>query len=128
MEFRDYTSFLEIAFAVNIALAAWDGAYFKWIDRKRELFEGNWFKALKVVKRICRTVASLLAFTIAVALLLVPPETEIVRYSIQFYLIAASGFVPAYLLFYFGYRLLIIVHGVSRYSTSMSSKWYSRRR
>ena len=130
MEFRDYTSFLEIAFAVNIALAAWDGAYFNWFDRKRQLFrklfEGNWFKTLKLVKRSCRTVAFLVAIAIAVALLCVPPETEIVRPSNQFLLIAASGFVPAYLAFLMGFVLLFIINVVFRYSTSILSKWSSQ--
>jgi hypothetical protein len=110
--FSQYTSFLEIAFGVNLLFGAWEGIYEKLsqISRDSRSKGERTLETAKVdvgqreditrhrrrcdacrtwIRRVGRSFGLLIATTIAVSLLLVTPEQSVGRWG--FFLIGGSG-------------------------------------
>ena len=116
MMFKDYTSFLEVTFAVNVLFAAWDGAYSRLRDWLMEISPEGWAsQLLKSSTQTCQVLGGLLAVVIAVALFFVPPDKKVDFWGQV--MIGATGVIPIYLVIYIGYIPF-----------SFPYRWYDKRR
>ena len=97
--FKDYGSFLEVAFAVNVLFAAWDGAYSRLRDRLTKISPKGWAaRSLGTTARVFQVFGGLIAAAIAVALFAVDPNRHVG--VMEKSLIAATGVVPVYLVIF----------------------------